>query len=178
MIITVSGFIGSGKTTVARGLARHYKLKHISAGEVFRELAREKRLSLEEFSKLAERDATIDREIDARQREKAKRGNVVAEGRLSGWLIEADFKIWLKASLETRARRVAVREKKSYEEALRETRRREESEIRRYREIYGIDLRDLTPYNVIIDTELWSAEEVVELIKSIIASICKQESHG
>lgn len=171
MIITISGFIGSGKTTIARSLAEHYRLLHVSAGEVFREMAMERGLSLEEFTELAERDAAIDREIDLRQKEKAKDGDAVIDGRLSGWLLDADLKIWLKASLETRAERVAKREKKSYEQALTETQKREESELKRYREIYGIDLRDLTPYNVIIDTELWSAEEVVGLIKNIVASI-------
>lgn len=178
MILTVSGFIGSGKTTVARALAERYNLRHISAGVVFRELAKKKGLSLQEFSTLAEKNPTIDREIDDLQREKASRGNVVAEGRLSGWLLQADFKIWLKASLETRAWRVATREGKNYEAAIEETRTREESELKRYKEIYGIDLRDLSPYNIVIDTEIWSATEVVDLITSVISLIERGEELG
>jgi cytidylate kinase len=176
MIITVSGFIGSGKTTVARALAERYNLRHISAGEVFRELARRKGLSLEMFSELAESNPSIDREVDELQREKASSGDVVAEGRLSGWLLDADFKVWLAASLETRARRVAMREGKSYEQALAETRGREESELNRYREIYGIDLRDLSPYNIVVDTELWGADQVVRLIMDVISLIHGGES--
>lgn len=177
MIITVSGFIGSGKTTVAEALAERYSLRHISAGLVFRELAKRKGLSLQEFSTLAESNPEIDREVDDLQREKASRGDVVAEGRLSGWLLDADFKIWLSASLETRAKRVAVREGKSYEEALEETRTREESELKRYREIYGVDLRDMSPYNIVIDTEIWGASEVVDLIINVISLIHRGEEN-
>jgi cytidylate kinase len=170
MIITVSGFIGSGKTTVAKALAKRYNLRHISAGDVFRELAKKKELSLQEFSSLAETNPDIDREVDNLQRQKISGGDVVAEGRLSGWLLDADFKIWLEASLETRARRVAKRESKSYEVAFKETRDREESEMKRYREIYGIDLRELSPYSIVVDTEDWGAEEVVNLIIEVIST--------
>lgn len=168
MIITVSGFIGSGKTTIAKALAEHFHLRHISAGEAFRELARRKGLSLNEFSLLAEKNPAIDREVDELQREKASGGDVVAEGRLSGWLIDAEFRVWLQASLKTRAMRVAKREGKSFEEALEETKTRENSELKRYKEIYDIDLRDLSPYNIVVDTEMWDADRVVDLILGVI----------
>ncbi len=169
MIITISGFIGSGKTTVAKALSRRFGLRHISAGGVFRAMAKEKGLTLEEFTKLAEEDPGIDREVDARQMEMAKRDDSVIDGRLSGWLVDADIKIWLKAPLDIRAKRVAKRESKEYGRALQETRNREESEIRRYRELYNIDMQDLTPYNVIIDTTLWNAREVADIIGSVLS---------
>lgn len=164
MIITISGPTGSGKTTVARGLAERFHMRHISAGEVFRRMAEERGLSLLEFSKLAEGDAALDREVDERQRAMAREGNAIVDGRLSGWLLEADLKIWLKAPLEVRAARVAKREGKAYDVALRETREREESELGRYKRIYKIDLRDLSPYHVVLETSLWSAEKIVEIV--------------
>lgn len=169
MIITISGCIGSGKTTVARDLSKRFGLKHISAGGVFRAMAKEKGLTLEEFTKLAEDDPRIDREVDARQREMAKDDDSVIDGRLSGWLVDADIKIWLKAPLDVRAKRVARRESKEYGRALEETRNREESEIKRYKEMYNIDMHDLTPYNVVIDTTLWNAREVADIIGSILS---------
>jgi len=48
---------------------------------------------------------------------------------------------------------------------------REESEIRRYKELYNIDMNDLTPYNVVIDTAKWRAEEVVDLIYDLYLTI-------
>jgi len=168
LVITISGLIGSGKTTVAKALAEKLKLRHVQAGMVFREMAKERGMSLQEFSKLAEKDKSFDRLVDERQKELAKQGNVVIDGRLSGWLIDADLKIWLKASLDERAKRVAKRENKDYETALKETRERERSELKRYKEIYGIDLNDLSPYDFVINTELWSAEVIVETIKNLV----------
>ncbi len=174
MIITISGNIGSGKTTVAKALAERFNLRHISAGEVFRALAKEKGMSLEEFSKYAEDNPEIDRLVDAEQVKLAEEGNCVVDGRLSAFLIKkADLKIWLKASLEERARRVAAREGISYEEALQKTIVREESEKKRYREIYNIDIDNLDPYDVVLNTELWDAEATVEIISKMVALLLK-----
>jgi len=170
MIITVGGLIGSGKTTVARALAKTFKLRHISAGEVFREMAVKRGLSLAEFSELAESDHSLDKEVDERQEELASSGNAVVDGRLSGWMLDADFKIWLKAPLEVRIKRIAKRENKDFKQALEETKHREESELKRYREIYGIDIHDLSPYDVVINTGLWDADEVISIIEKMIST--------
>lgn len=170
MIITVSGLVGSGKTTVARKIAEKLRLRYISAGEVFRQMASEQGVSLEKFSELAERNHSFDREVDRRQNELVGKGNAVVDGRLSGWLFEADLKIWLKASLEVRARRVAEREKKSFSQALEETKKREKSEVKRYHDIYRIDLYDLSPYDLVINTGLWGAEEIAHMINVLVSS--------
>lgn len=169
MIVTISGLIGSGKTTLATALAKKFKLRHVSAGIIFRKMAKERRMTLAEFSKFAEGSEEIDREVDARQVQLAQRGGAVVDGRLSGWLVKnADIKIWLKASLEERAKRVAKRENKSLEAALRETKEREASEARRYKEIYGIDLSDLSIYDAILNTDIFNAEEVAKIIEAIV----------
>jgi len=164
MIITVGGPIGSGKTTVAKAIAEKFGFRHISAGAIFREMAKERNLSLEEFSRLAEKDIAIDRAVDERQKELAKKGNVVIDGRLSGTMISSDFKIWLTAQLDVRAKRVAEREGKDFQTALRETKKRERSEVKRYKKFYNIDLNDISGYNLVINTSLWSAKEVVEIV--------------
>jgi len=69
MRITISGPPGSGTTSLARYLAGKYGFKIISAGEVFRQLAREHGMDLAEFGRLAENDPSIDKMIDARQKE-------------------------------------------------------------------------------------------------------------
>ncbi len=171
MIITIGGPIGSGKTTVARALASKFGLRHISAGQVFRQMARERGMSLEEFSKYAEKNLELDRAIDKKQMELAKSGNAVVDGRLSGLLIDADLKIWLKASLEVRAKRVAERESKDFNVALKETKIRERSENKRYKKIYNFDLSDLSVYDVVLNTELWSAEDVINIIYVMVSSL-------
>ena len=64
MIITISGKAGSGKSTIAKELAKKLKLKHYSIGDLMRQIAKEKNISLIELSKLAEKDNSIDKELD------------------------------------------------------------------------------------------------------------------
>ena len=164
MIVTVSGEIGAGKSTVAKALARSLGLRYLSTGEVFREEARRRGLSLAAMGRLAEQDQTIDRELDRMQTDAARAGDVLVDSRLSGWLIDGDLRIWFRAPLAVRAARVAARDGLSTEEALSALRGREESERRRYRAIYQIDLTDLGRYHVIVDTSIWSAREIVQAL--------------
>jgi cytidylate kinase len=166
MRITISGLPGSGTTTVAKLLAKELAMDVISAGEMFREIAEEKNLPLEQFSKLAEDNDDFDRWIDERQGEEAlKREKVIVEGRLSGFFVpHADLRIWLKAPVEVRAGRVAGRENIAYEEALSAMKSREQSEYTRYEEYYGIHLDDLSIYDLIIDSSRWSENDIVEMI--------------
>ena len=98
------------------------------------------------------------------QVEAAQGGGVLIDSRLSGWLIDGDLRVWLRAALAVRAARVAARDGLSPEEALRELRAREECERRRYREFYQIDLTDLGRYHIVVDTAAWSAQEIVDAL--------------
>ncbi len=152
MIITISGAPGTGTTTLARVLAAELGLRWINSGELFRKIASEKNVSVRELNRLAERGPEIDYLIDDAQKALAKDGSGIFEGRLSGHLLEADLKIHLKTDLKVRAERVCKRESKLFEDALQETKVREESEARRYRKYYNIDINDLSVYDLIIDT--------------------------
>ncbi len=166
MKITISGSAGAGKTTVANILAKDLKLKKISAGSIFRKIAKEKGISLHELSKLAEKDDRFDRMVDEYQKKEAEKGNVVVEGRLSGWIVNnADLKVFLIAPLEIRAMRIANRDNKSFYEALNDIKFREMSESKRYREIYGIDINNLEIYDLVLNTSKWKAKEIAEIIK-------------
>ncbi len=164
MIVTVSGEIGAGKSTVARHLAQALGLRYLSTGEVFREEARRRGMSLAALGHLAEQDPAIDRALDDLQVEAARAGHILVDSRLSGWLIDGDLRIWLRAPLEVRAARVAARDGVDFATALRDVQAREASEQRRYREIYRIDLSDLTRYHVIVDTGMWRAEDVMDAL--------------
>lgn len=169
MIITLSGLPGTGKTSVARELSAKYGFVTISAGEQFRKLAQERGMTLQEFGELAEKDPSIDLAIDQRQKELAmKEKKALVEGRLAGRTIDAHIKIWLKTPLEVRARRIAKRENIPVEQALEETRVREQSEKTRYKTFYDIDQSDLSIYDLVIDTSHWDAKGVADIISTAI----------
>ncbi|RLF24214.1 MAG: cytidylate kinase [Thermoprotei archaeon] len=170
LVIAVSGPPASGKSTIARFLAKEFGLRYVSAGNLFRRLAQELNISLEEFHRLAEKDKKYDLMVDQRTIEEAKKGDVVLDGHLTGWIARdhADLKIYLTAPLEERAKRLAIRDGKSIEESMREILRREESNRKRYLEFYGIDIRDLSAFDVIIDTSKFSVESVKRIVKTIV----------
>jgi len=175
MKITISGLPGSGTTTVAKILASKLNYKLISAGEVFRQLAREKGYSLEEFSKYAESNPDIDLYIDKLQKELAeKEENAIVEGRLSGWMIkDADLKVWIFADEDVRYARVAKREGKDVVEIRKKTKSREEYEKSRYRKFYGIDIDDWSIYHLIINSGHFDAESIAEIILKAVERISK-----
>lgn len=165
VLITISGEPGSGKTTVARLLAKRLDLPHVYAGDLYRQEAKRRGLSLEEFNKLCERDHSIDRALDDAMAERARQGDVVLEGRLAGFLAAeaglAAVKAWLTASDEVRARRVAQREDEDWQSILRVNELRHRSDARRYREIYGYDLADTRVYDVVLSTDNATPQELV-----------------
>ena len=170
-IIAVSGLPGSGTTTTGRRLAARLQWRYINAGSIFRAMAAEAGVSLAEFGRRAETDSRIDRGLDARMVEEARRGRkVILEGRVTGWMAARHglpgLKVWLRASAPARAARIGRRDGQTPKEALRAMEEREGSEAARYARHHGIDMGDLSVYDLVVDTERNSPGQVTELIIS------------
>jgi len=177
VVIAVSGQAASGKTTIARALAEKLGLRFVSSGMLFRRLAEERGIPLLEFHKLAEQDPSIDKLVDGMAIEEAKKGNVVIEGHLAAWILKdlADVKIYLKADLRVRAERLARRDGKSVEEAMEEIRKREEMNRRRYLMIYGIDIADLSIFDLVIDTTYLGPDEVLDIVLRYVQTVLQRK---
>jgi len=178
MLITISGPAGSGKSTAAEALAERLGYEHVSGGAVFREMAADRGLSPLELNRLAEEDDSIDRDLDRRLREiAAERDDVVLESRLAGWMAgdHADFRVWLYAPLGVRTRRVAAREDKPAERAREETVARADSEATRYEAYYGIDIDDLSIYDLVVNT---ARLDETGMIEPIVAAIDAYDPAG
>lgn len=181
MLITLSGPPGSGTSTIAETLEADFGLEHISGGDIFRALAEERDMSLAAFNELAEENPQIDRDLDRRLQETAReRNDIILESRLSGWMAgnHADFRVWLDAPIEVRAERVADREEKTVAQALEESREREASENGRYKEYYGIDIDDLSIYDLVVNTARWDIEAVTAIIRTAVNEYEITEDEG
>ena len=172
MIITIGGLPGTGTTTAAKLLSEKLDIPYISTGSIFRQMAKERGMSVLEFSDLAENDNTIDIEIDKRQAELAKSSSdLIIEGRLSAYFIDADFKLWLNAPLNIRAERIADRESKDVDVATREVKIREESEALRYKEIHNININNMDIYDLVINSGTFEPEPIINIILTTLKVI-------
>ena len=169
LVVVIGGKHGTGKSTYAKTLAKEFGLRHISAGMIFRKLAEEKRISLKELSKIAEKNQRIDRMIDEKTKHEAKKGNVILEGHLAGWMSNdyADIKIFLTAPDSVRLERIAKREKISLKEA-RQILDLESAERKRWKKIYKINTEDLSIYDIILNTELLPLDSTVNVLKEVV----------
>jgi cytidylate kinase len=175
--ITVSGQSGSGKTTIAKAIAKALKLRYVNVGDIFRKLAKKKKIKLEEFAKI--RSSRVDIEADEKTLELAKKGNVVLNGRLTGWVAgdNADVRVFVDCSLDVRAERTALRDKKTVLDTKEDLIDRDMSDMKAYRKLYGVQIADKRIYDMIINNTKMSFSDSkkvpVQLIRQhIIGLIC------
>ena len=168
MIITVSGPHGTGKSTYAARLAKALRIQHVSAGTVFRRIAKEKKISLEELGEKALEDPSIDKLVDERTIAEADKGNVVVDGQLAGWILKdrSDLRIYLTAPEDIRLERIAKRDKVGLREARAQTEQRESVQRERYLRHYGFQVEDRSIYHLILDTSLGSIEDTAKVLVS------------
>ena len=180
LVIAIAGWHGTGKSVQAKRIAEFFKLEYISIGTIFRELATQRNMDLEAFSKCCEENPEIDNDLDELIVTRAKKGNCVIDSQLSAWKSGefSDIKIFLTAPLDVRVRRIAERDKNSLEHAKKETIAREESEKTRYLKAYGINIEDMRIYDLIINTELWSITGVNDIIRIAIEEYVKNKHEG
>ncbi|MFC1454631.1 (d)CMP kinase [Candidatus Undinarchaeota archaeon] len=165
MRITLSGPPGSGTTTVGKIVAKKLNIDFVPASLIFRQMAEIKGVSLLEFNKMCESDPECDKEMDFAQKEYMNKDNFVIDSRLSWYFIEnADFRVHIDADISERARRAASRDNLSQEDALEKIKEREESEKRRYLDYYGIDITDMSVYDLVVNSTTTPAKEVAEMI--------------
>ena len=169
MIITIGGLAGTGTSTAAMNLSEKLDIPFSSAGDVFRRMAVENNMDLLEFSEFAEGNDEIDKALDQRQAEMAAEADdLIVEGRISAHFVDADFRIWLMAPDNVRAERICYREAKSLDTVNREIKERTDSERKRYKEIHGIDIDDLSIYDIIINTDTFDPDATVNIIINCI----------
>jgi cytidylate kinase len=167
MKIAISGKSGCGNTTVSRLVAERLQIAWINY--TFRMMAEDKQLTFEQLRELAEEDDQVDRELDAHQVKLARKQDCVLGSRLAIWLLDdADVKVYLDASPEVRAQRIAQREGGDVAQKLSETIERDRKDSARYLRIYGIDTSELSIADLVINTEQMDPGQIADEIISYL----------
>ncbi|MDR1869276.1 MAG: cytidylate kinase family protein [Treponema sp.] len=162
--IAVSGRSGCGNTTVSKMAADILGLRFINF--TFRSLAQERGLDLKTVLELAAHDDSWDREVDSRQVALAREeGGCVLGSRLAIWMLEeADLKVYLNASAPVRVKRIVNREGGNLEAVAAFTAERDRQDHGRYLHLYNIDTDNYDFADLIVDTDVLSPQEIVNLI--------------
>lgn len=176
MNITITGNLGSGKSSVAKILnERGYE--YSSTGNIFRQLAMENGLSVEEFNKKVNEaaksgDHSVDKMIDdTTTKIGEERDNVVFDSRLAWHFAPKSFKVFIITDIDEASRRVfhdslrANSESYESQEACKKALiNRQKLETVRYQEVYHIDYYDMSNYNLVIDSTNAASAEVAQEI--------------
>jgi CMP/dCMP kinase len=166
--ITIAGDIGSGKSTVAKWLAEIAGVEPLSTGGIQRQLAQKRGVSVLELNRLAENDASIDREIDSYLMGLSQ-DTIVVESRMAWHFVPDTLKVYLYISDVAAARRIvgAQRIDEGYQtiaEATQPILDRRKSEILRFKKYYDVDIDELRNYDLVVDTTYASVDDVVQQI--------------
>jgi cytidylate kinase len=170
--LTLAGDQGGGKSTVAKLLTERTGAEYYSAGYFMRKCAAEMGMDIADFNVYSETHPEIDEHIDNGLVDlNGVDKDMIIDSRMAWHFTKGTFKVYLSCDIETSALRIMHAKRQgecssSLEEQIRCTKERRESEKKRYLEQYGVDIKDLTNYSLVVDTTEATPEQVAEKIIS------------
>ena len=181
--ISLAGDLGSGKSTVSAILIERLGAEYYHTGAIVRSVAEKRGMSVVELNKYMETHPELDKEIDDGLVELSKsEKRLIIDSRMAWHFTEGTFKVYLSTDVETSALRIMGANRtgehaSTLEETIADTRARRESEKKRYFEKYGVNIKDLMNYSVVIDTTYATPTEVADCICEAFARWCEDKSY-
>ncbi len=174
MHITLTGNLGSGKSTISRLMSEKYGYEIYSTGKIIREFAAERGISVLEMNKLMEKDNSFDKQLDDRVRQVSieRKDDLFFDSRLAWYFAVDTFKVFLSVNIDEAARRVFNDDRgdteayKTQDDAKAKLIERASTEDKRYKDIYGIEYFKISNYNLILDSTFTKPELLAEVILS------------
>lgn len=174
-IITLTGESGSGVTTATDKLAQALDYRKFSAGGLFRNLAQQYDMSVEKLNEYSKSNPFIDREVDTLIRRLGEGSEIVLDSRLGFYWIHDSFKVYLTVDPEIAARRIyddIIHGRRKGEEAMTvmaataSIQKQSENTTARYFREYGVDIGNTNSFDLIVETNDMTCDEVVALIRT------------
>ena len=173
MLISITGRLGSGKSTVCNIMKDRYGFEIFSTGTINREYARRLGITTLELNKRLNEDPSLDHEIDGtvtKLSEERKDDKLIFDSRMAWHFAKNTFKIFLTIEPMEAAKRVMKNQRGEEErytdvdDACAKLIERSRVERDRFVDIYGVDYYDYNNFNIVVDTTSRTPEEVVAII--------------
>ncbi|MDH5442625.1 MAG: AAA family ATPase [Candidatus Nomurabacteria bacterium] len=175
-IITLTGNLGSGKSTAAKKLAEQLDYPRFYAGQIMRDESIKRGMDFPEFQKEMSKNPDMDTFVDDRIKEILEKGeNAVVESRTAFAFDTDSFHVFVAVDPHEGARRILhdmqtnpnrqVEVAETIEEVLASVEQRVTSERLRYEKLHGIvDHFDQSKFDFIVDSTNKNPEQVVHTI--------------
>ncbi len=161
--ICISGLSSSGKTTIGNIISEKLGILHINHSYKHYAKSNDELLDI-----LKNSNEKFVKAFDSGIIEAAKKGNCIVTTWLGPWLVkDATIRIWLEADIMERARRYAKNNKISVKDAEEFLRTKDLLTITEFKTIYNIDITEHSFFDLCINTERVSADEIVSMIEML-----------
>lgn len=173
MHITITGNLGSGKSTISKIIQEKYGFEIYSTGTIQRKLAKELGKSTLEMNRLMCNDPQYDNMIDDATTRTARENihkNIIFDSRLAWNFVEESFKVFVSVDIGEAAKRVFndsrgdVEKYSSLEDTKAQLMARAQTENARFKDMYDLEYFDFANYNLIVDSSYNSSEEIAKIV--------------
>lgn len=174
MLITLTGNLGSGKSTICNILRDSCGYETYSTGKVLRGMAAERGIDILEMNKLCLTDPKYDKMIDdavTKIADERRNDKLVFDSRLAWHFAGHSFKVFLSVALDEAANRVFndalrgdVEKYASVEETRRDLKDRADTEDKRYRDFYNLEYFNMNNYDLVLDSTCATSEQLAAII--------------
>ena len=174
MKITISGDLGSGKSTLGKQIAAQWGYRFYSTGDIFRKLSQEAGLDVIAGNKAGESNRSLDDAVDSYSSKIGREeDDFIFDSRLAWHFIPDSYSIYLYCRGDTAAARIYAakrldEQRDNVEAMLLANQERRNSELKRYQQLYGINLVDFSHYDLVLDTSEGKAEELADYLEYLI----------
>lgn len=176
--ITLSGFAGSGKSTIGKLIQEELKFEFISVGNYSREFAKKNYgMTINEFQEQCKTNPALDKSIDEKfTKECNSKENIIIDYRLGFHFINNAFHVLLTVSDKNASKRIGLDKRTNEVISTRAIKSRNKAMRDRFQKNYLIDFTNKNNYDLVIDTDNLTPTEITSLIvkqyqKQIVSTI-------
>ena len=176
MHITITGKLGSGKSTVAKKLVEQYGFEIFSTGAILRAAAAERGMDVLELNKELNAKLDSDRSMDdlidsttVRVASERKDDKLIFDSRMAWHFVPGAFKVFVTVDPRVAAERVMKDPRpgepaEDVDELCAELVERSKVEQARFQYLYGVDYYDYKNFDLVVDSSTRTPDEVTAIV--------------